>query len=222
MKLRYGSEFNTTAVIRCEHEEGSMTVTPMEANQIAESITPIFQQVLDEYDFRKYPAAVYSRLKIAFSSLTAPHADIKDALVWKWGHWGKSNYPQHHRDLIAEVQDLWPSFVKSGFSNTSVRTFEWWNSHIDRKTAYITVAFITHLVHHDEPLPIVDQHNFRAMNSLIGCLRHEVEPKKRPSSWSDIEMLRSFMTQMTGAMPDRSFSELDRFLMMYGRNYVKR
>jgi hypothetical protein len=199
-----------------------MAITRAEANQIAESIAPIFQQVLDEYDFKKYPAADYSRLKISFSALTASHADIKDALVWKWGHWGKSNYPQHHRDLIAEVQDLWPSFVTSGFSNTSARTFEWWHSHIDRKTAYITVAFITHLVHHNEPLPIIDQHNFRAMNSLVGCLRRGNKPKRKPSNWNDIEILKSFMTQVTGALSGRHFSEVDRFLMMYGRNYVAR
>lgn len=199
-----------------------MPVTQTEASQIAERIAPIFQQVLNEYNFGKYPAADYSRFRVSFSALTAPRDDIEAALVWKWGHWGKPNYPQRHRYLIEEIQRLWPSFVTSGFSDISARTFQWWRGRINRQTAYITVAFITHLVHHNEPLPIIDQHNFRAMNSLVGCLRHGVKPKKKPSNWNDIAVLKSFMTLVMGAMPGRSFSEFDRFLMMYGRNYAAR
>src|SRR5690242_18225572 len=107
-----------------------MEVTRAEASQIAERIAPIFRQVLREYDFGKYPAAEYTRLRAAFSSLTATLNDLQGALVWKWGHWGKSNYPQHHRNLIVEVYSLWPSYIASGASVSSSNTYQWWYGRI--------------------------------------------------------------------------------------------
>lgn len=199
-----------------------MPINQNEANEIANRIEPIFDQVLDEYDFRKYPANDYQRFKTSFSALNNPNPDIADALIWKWGHWGKANFPQHHRDLIEEIQGLWPQFITNGNGNTSVQTFEWWSTQLANRTRYITVAYITHLVHHNEPLPIIDQHNFRAMNSLIGCLRPERRAKKKPSNWNDIATLKSFAQLVRNSIPNRSFGELDRFLMMYGRNYVAR
>ena len=199
-----------------------MPITPTEANQIAARIAPMFERVLGEYDFAKYPAADYARFKASFSALNPTDAEIEGAMVWKWGHWGKPDFPQNHKNLIGEIQRLWPQFVASGFSDVSSRTFEWWRDSFNRQTTYITVAYITHLVHHGEPLPIIDQHNFRAMNSLIRCLRPGNRPKKKPSTWNDIKSLKSFMVEVKAAMPNRSFSELDRFLMMYGRNHVTR
>lgn len=199
-----------------------MPITQTEANQIATRIQPIFNQVLNEYDFGKYPAADYQRFKITFSLLATPNPDIQDSLIWKWGHWRKPNFPQHHRDLIAEVQMLWPQFIVSGYGNTSARTFEWWSTQLANRTRYITVAFITHLVHNSEPLPIIDQHNFRAMNAFIGCLHPERKAKKKPSSWNDIVSLKSFMLLVCNSIPNCTFGELDRFLMMYGRNYAAR
>ena len=199
-----------------------MPITQAEAKQIVTRISPIFQQVLTEYDFRKYPAADYVRFQASFSALSVPNHDIEEALVWKWGHWGKTNYPQSHRDLIATIQGLWTVFVGSGFSITPARTFDWWRTSLNSTTSYITTAFITHLVHHSDPLPIFDQHNYRAMNFLICCLRQGVKPKKKPSTWADIVDLKSFMTLLHSAMPGKNFAEIDRFLMMYGRNYCPR
>jgi len=199
-----------------------MPINQNEASEIVNRIGPIFDRVLNEYDFGKYPAEDYQRFKISFSALNIPNTDIEDALIWKWGHWGKANYPQRHRDLIAEVQRLWPQFITSGNGNSAGNTFEWWRAQLVSSTRYITVAYITHLIHYDEPLPIIDQHNFRAMNALIGCLRPERKAKKKPSNWDDIATLKSFMQLVGSSIPNRSFGELDRFLMMYGRNYVAR
>lgn len=198
-----------------------MPVTEVEATQIVVRIGPVFQQILNEYDFRKYPAAEYARFKASFSRLNSPNRDIEDAMIWKWGHWAKPGYPQRQRDLVAEIRNLWTRFVASEFSDTSDRTFRWWRARLNRPTTYITVAYITHLVHHNEPLPIIDQHNFRAMNSLMGCLR-PLMTQKKPSNWNDIIMLRTFMSSILAVMPGRTFDELDRFLMMYGRNHAAR
>jgi hypothetical protein len=197
-------------------------ITPNEAALVVAQITPIFGQILAEYDFGKYPSADYIRFKVSFSALQNPNPDIADAMVWKWGHWGKPNYPRHHRDLIAEIQGLWPQFVGSGSGQTSSQTFQWWSDQLARPTTYITVAYISHLVHHNEPLPIIDQHNFRAMNSLLSGIRQNHQMKKKPSSWTDIVELKQFMASIQVGLPQRNFDEIDRFLMMYGKNHAAR
>ena len=199
-----------------------MPLTQQEAQQIAERISPIFTEVLDQYDFRKYPAAQYARFKRAFSTLRSTGHDIADALLWKWGHWGKQNYPQSHGDLINEVRDLWPRFLGSSRHFTSSQTFDWWRTQLARNTTYISVAYITHLIHHAEPLPIIDQHNYRAMNALLRSVRPAHRGNKRPSQWGHIIELKEFMTAVLPLMEGRSFEELDRFLMMYGKNHVAR
>ena len=199
-----------------------MPITSAEATLIAGHISPTFQKVLDEYQFGKYPAADYERFKASFSKLTPLADDIKGAMVWKWGHWGKPNFPRHHLALIREIQSHWPRYVTSGCTGTANQTFDWWKDVLNRQTTYITVAYITHLIHYKEPLPIIDQHNFRAMNALIRAIRPNHRSKKRPSNWSDIQQLKAFMASVQKLMPNRSFAEIDRFLMMYGRNHAVR
>jgi hypothetical protein len=209
-------------LIKLRAKDTVIPITQNETNQIVARITPIFNQVLNEYDFGKYPAADYDRFKTSFAGLTNLNNDIADAMTWKWGHWGKQNYPQHHKNLIVEIQSLWPQYVGAFNKNTSEQTFQWWRGRLNRQTTYITIAYITHLIHHQEPLPIIDQHNFRAMNSLLGCVRQPMRSKKKPSNWNDIIALKNFMSSIQAALPQRTFSELDRFLMMYGRNYAAR
>jgi hypothetical protein len=198
----------------------AVPITQAEANQITIPIVSIFHQVLEDYDFRKYPAYYYAHFKTVFAALNPSNADIEAAMIWKWGHWGKVDFPGRHKELIRELQQLWPQFMASGSTNTPLRTFEWWKDRLNRQTTYITVAYITHLIHHAEPLPIIDQHNFRAMNALIRLVRPGGKPKKKPSNWADIQSLKSFMMVLVAAIPNLSFSDLDRFLMMYGRNCV--
>lgn len=199
-----------------------MPITEQESVQVAAIVGPIFDQVTADYDFSKYPAADYLRFKNSFSSLDIENHDIEDSLLWKWGHWGKPNYPQKHRDLIAEIQALWPRFVSSGSGDSSRRTFDWWSQQLNKPTRYISVAYMTHLVHYTEPLPMIDQHNYRAMNSLLGAVRPLHSGKKKPSQWADIVELKQFMTSILHWLEDLSFEELDRFLMMYGKHCARR
>lgn len=197
-----------------------MPITLTEANQIVRKISPILPTIVEEYDFGKYPAGDYNVLKDQFAALTASRQNIEKALLWKWGHWGKPNFPQHHRLLISEIQELWDDFVESDAKKHPYDTFTWWLGKLGRPTTYITVAFLTHLVHHERPLPIIDQHNYRAMNALITSVRAGYSYKKKPSNWNDIELLKSFMVLLCERLPDVGFGDLDRFLMMYGRNHV--
>ena len=199
-----------------------MPITKDERDQVIEKILPIMDGVIAEYDFGKYPAIEYAKFKSAFSTLSESNTKIADAMKWKWGHWGKPDFPNAHKRLIIELEKLWAKFLESGCTTSSSLTFNWWCTNLDRKTTYITVAYITHLIHHSEPLPIIDQHNFRAMNALIGSLKPDRKSKKKPSNWNDIVTLKSFMESLQEKLPSKNFSDIDRFLMMYGRNHVVR
>lgn len=199
-----------------------MVLTEQETRQIVQLIQPIFQSVLGEYDFGKYPADRYSAFQKAFSELSPAADQINDALLWKWGHWGKMNFPQAQQNLIQEIQGNWQRFCSSGEQHDPEKTFQWWKKCLNRNTTYITQAYITHLIHHKKRLPIIDQHNFRAMNNLILAIRPGFSFKKKPSDWQDIQNLQNFMLSICAAFKDLSFSDLDKFLMMYGRRHVPR
>lgn len=198
-----------------------MHITTDEANQIVAFIHPVYAAHLAKYDFGKYPAADYLRFKASYSGRTNPNNEINASLVWKWGHAGKSNFPSSQKALIRSIEMLWPTFVHSNAGVASPDTFTWWKVALP-STSYITAAYITHLVHHREPLPIIDQHNFRAMNQLLARVRTTHTIKKKPSVWQDILNLKVFMMELLKHMPGMSFEELDRFLMMYGRSIKQR
>ncbi|KKO46571.1 hypothetical protein WG68_04520 [Arsukibacterium ikkense] len=188
---------------------------------IAKIVEPIFDATLNLYDFSKYPSSVYNEAKEHFPKLTVSNELIERSLLWKWGHVKKDNYPQKHKELIAEIQAFWPEF-KANLTNDPELTFNWWQKKLVKKTRYISIAYLTHLIHNQSNLPIIDQHNFRAMNDLFIRAGHDFLPKKKPSNWDDIVALKKFMAALQLYFPKRSFAEIDRFLMMYGRYHAKR
>jgi hypothetical protein len=60
------------------------------------------------------------------------------------------------------------------------------------------------------------------MNSLLRDVKTTHSGKKKPSTWQDIVELGTFMTEVSKALGNKSFEELDRFLMMYGKHVVER
>ena len=123
--------------IKCWDNGADMPLTNHEAGEIANIIAPIFDKVVADYDFAKYPAEDYKRFKNEFSALNENNGLIEEALVWKWGHWGKSNYPRKHRSLVAETEVHWASFVNSDAVINSEQTFSWWRTTYNRRTTYI-------------------------------------------------------------------------------------
>lgn len=188
-----------------------------EAATVAQAIAADFDRIAAAYDFTKYPADDYRRFRERFASLACDNPEIRPALLWKWGHGNKSNFPAAHRDLIDKIESLWPLFVRSDATAHSARTFEWWYNALNPQSVYITVAYLTHLVHHREPLPIIDQHNFRAMNALVRLVQPSYKFKQKPSRWSDILELKSFMLTLLPLLDCEGFGDLDRFLMSLGK-----
>ncbi|MGH1449556.1 MAG: hypothetical protein ACRBBM_09065 [Pseudomonadaceae bacterium] len=189
----------------------------MEENKTVNDIdwpTPeIFQEFHQRYSYKKYPATDYEIFKKTFSELD-PKADHRAALMWKWGHWGKDNFPAKQQALIEEIKKLWPQycdFIQLHAERSSKATFEWWTQKLGSKR-FITVAYLTHLIHHDE-VPIIDQHNFRAMEHYL-----DGGPgNRKPNSWDDVLRLKNFL-QMAITQSGRSQSDYDKYLMMYGRH----
>lgn len=189
---------------------------PLEAidwQRITDEVEARYASHLDCYSFKKYPALDYEMFKDTFSALV-DMVDLSAALLWKWGHWGKTNYPSKQRALIRAIEARWPLYrqwAKSTSGQPSPQaTFEWWTKQLGQRR-YITNAYLTHLIH---PLqvPIIDQHNFRAMNHLLQI----PSAKKKPSNWSDIARLNNFLREASIRFK-RPEAEFDKYLMMYGR-----
>ncbi len=181
----------------------------------------IFDKYFSLYNYEKYPANDYERYKLVFSSLNQHNSEIENALKWKWGHEGKENFPEKQKALIIKVQQLWGDFTQTNATSSPEATFNWWQRRLP-KTAYITTAYITHLVHHAAGIPIIDQHNFRAMNTLLKDSGKTATAKKKPSSWNDIVQLKQFIEGLITELDNRSFGDIDKFLMMYGRSIKDR
>jgi len=186
-----------------------------EADLIKKKISSIYDDVLSRYDARKYPEDPYDQARVEFSSRGNNNNQIENAMKWKWGHWGKDNYPQRHKDLIEEIRNIWPKYIQANCT-TPEDTFIYWKGALEKRTRYISVAFITHLIH-SELVPIIDQHNYRAMNHLLRISEEKViTNKKKPSNWEDIQNLREFLSFISKLL-GKEIREVDKFLMMYGR-----
>ena len=181
--------------------------------RITDEVKTTYTSHFELYSFKKYPALDYESFKNTFSTL-AEKVDLLAALLWKWGHWGKDDFPSKQKSLIGEIESLWPVFrgwaLSAGDQFTPEATFQWWDKRLGR-LRYITSAYLTHLIH---PLqvPIIDQHNFRAMNHLWQI----PSAKKKPSTWCDIVRLKHFLHEASKRF-QRPETEFDKYLMMYGR-----
>ena len=202
-------------------------LAPGEASRIWGRIAPIFPDYLSRYDTDKYPPEVYDRVREAFARPTTVTADtLREAILWKYGHSGKPAIPRAHEQLILQVQRGWPAAV-AVLPNEPEQAFDALNRQFGGPTRFITTAFLLHLLH-PRTIPIIDQHNFRAVNEYIAECREGWKAKKKPSAYADIVLVSQFMDavlkewkdEAPRAVPiDRDF---DKFLMMYGKELKRR
>ena len=186
-------------------------------------ISKVFDCYLNQYDSKKYPLEIYKNAKRSFSSKKSSNDEIANALNWKYGNLGKSNFPKSHKSLIIEVEKAWKHFVESKSKDTPNSTFEWWKERLSngKSGRFVTVAFITHLVHNTKGIPIIDQHNFRAMNYFMNKSSLNPHLKKNPSNWEDIELLMKFISDISISL-NRNHDDVDKFLMMFGKELKKK
>jgi hypothetical protein len=149
--------------------------------------------------------------------------DLRAALVWKYGHTGKQRFPQQHNALIADLAAMWPEQApRPGESprDALVR----WATVVRRpggpRVKIVTVAFLLHLCFPDD-LPILDQHNFRAVCRLMAAVDGRwAWSRTVPTHADDVILVAEFVRGLRAAWsgsatPDRD--RLDRYLMMRGK-----
>lgn len=191
-----------------------------EAERIAALISSDLHDYVGRYDTRKYPPDVYHRIRRAFSApKSLGPAHIESAMFWKYGHLGKSGYPKHHVRLTEDVQQLWPLFLRSRLMEPeAIREF--WAKELGRSNAFITIAFLVHLLHQHD-LPIIDQHNYRAVNYYMTRVRRSWISKREPDSMDDLALVVGFIKSVRSAWPRGrrrpSARDLDKYLMMFGK-----
>ena len=205
----------------------SAPLSDAEAWQVAKAIRPRFAQYVAQYDTKKYWPDVYRQVRREFRKpQKVGSGTIRKALLWKYGHLGKPAIPPAHEALISQLQRGW-RLAMSDLPKDPEEAFVAIDRDFGRKTRFITVAFLLHLLH---PLraPIIDQHNFRAVNALLSGVRPSWKPRRQPSTYADITMLSAFMDAIRGAWLRQApqsvptTREFDLFLMMYGKAIKER
>ena len=197
-----------------------LSLTEDETHKILSAISGIFQTHLTKFSAGKYPDEDYDGfLRVFADPTTVGEPAIRSALLWKYGHWNKSNYPQRHDQLIARVVELWPDLVAT-LPATPRAVFTY--LHMNSGVPYVSAAFLTHLLFPLD-IPIIDQHNFRAMNHLLMAVRPEWTHRQIPSSYEDLLNLKTFMQAILengsrAAHGEPSSRDLDKFLMAYGKS----
>lgn len=189
---------------------------------IIRRIATEFQQYVDRYDVRKYPPDKLDQLREAFASPTSvTPSDIEEALVWKYGHTGKANYPSQQRRLAARIAELWPTNAVQPGQEPAVAFQEW--RKLLGPTSFITVCFLLHLANPDV-VPILDQHNFRSVNHHLMKAGLTPRTKAKPGRFEDLILVRDFSEAVLHGWPDAgvgttpSGHEMDRYLMMHGKS----
>jgi hypothetical protein len=193
-----------------------------EQQYIVDQVRLNFVQTIIGYDAAKYPEDAYDDLLLAFRSpATIVPDNISDALRWKYGHWKKDNYPETHKAIIRNVQSRWAVFANRQIVDAR-QIFDYWTGVLEQHNAFITIVFLTHLLRSDT-IPIIDQHNFRAMNSYMRAARPNWRYRNRPSRFDDVLDLHEFMQSIiqhwtNGNVPEPPTQRsLDKYLMVRGR-----
>lgn len=190
-----------------------------EKKVISQIIKDNFGKYYSKYSFSKYPEAPYDKWKNIFPTpKNVKPEHIKQALEWKYGHWGKNNYISAHKKIISKVQNNWPDFVE--LSNYEIEPlFSFWRQRLINHQNFITISFIAHLIH-NSTIEIIDQHNFRAMNYLLASIRSSWDWKRKPSKVEDIREYSSFFKTILPLLNlgDKAKRKLDMFLMMFGKH----
>jgi hypothetical protein len=188
-----------------------------------QAIRPRFAEFADRYDEKKRLACRLPACptKVSGTDWVAPSI-LREALLWKYGHLGKPAIPPAHELLISQLQHGWLTAI-AVIPRAPEDAFVALDREFGGKTRFITIAFLVHLLHPME-VPIIDQHNFRAVNALLAGARPGWRSKVRPSGYADIALVATFMKAVIRAWGRRapasvpSDRELDKFLMMYGKS----
>lgn len=189
---------------------------------IKEEVEKKFNYYLSKYDSQKYSEDIYIQSKIKFKDPCKVTADdITQALLWKYGHINKSNYPDDHKKFIRIIIDNWPDFYKNS-TYTLNNMYDFWKERLKGHQNFVTIAYLIHLIKSDE-IQIIDQHNFRAFNYLFLLVNPGHSFTNKPNNLLDLKNYNHFFNQLLDILDLSKGKErdLDKFLMMYGKYNLK-
>lgn len=212
--------------IRMDSITANLLLAPGEACRIIELVQPHFDAYVARFNETKYPPEVHQRLQFAFAKPNeVSRDDIRLAILWKFGHLIKKNpetIPNSHKRLISDIWGHWPTLI-TGLSGPTAAVYDRLIAAFGGAHRFITVSFFLLLLRPAE-IPIIDQHNFRAVNHFLGLVRPALRAKRAPRSYEDLMLVSAFLGSVRTHWqpPAPSESELDRFLMTYGQALRKR
>ena len=193
--------------------------------EVVEAIRVFFEPISAKYDERKYDPVTLEQLKTRFAKpRNVRAADLENAVRWKYGKLRQRALPQAHQQMIAAVQEAWPSFVATN-PGTAEEAFEFWDNALSA-TSFITKSFMAHLSF-PALLPIIDQHNWRAVRYFAGRYGDQAPLSKVPRSLDHIMVVGWFMAGVrvqweADHPPAPTMQALDRYLMMFGKHVAPR
>ena len=216
------SDLGVTFIAKRRRAAFEQALTLAESRIIIRGIAHAFEGYASRYDTKKYWPEIYRKsLDVFKQPLQVTQTDIREALWWKFGHLGKRRVPNGHQKLVRQIARAWKGAV-ADMPRNNADAFAQLDRAFGGTNRFITVSFLLHLMR-PKSAPIIDQHNYRGINDLIGRVRIDWKYKKSPSNFEDVRLVDRFLTNIVkawrdgGPSPPRSRRELDKFLMMYGK-----
>ena len=179
-------------------------------------------RLLEKYD---YDIPEYNRLTKIFKKPTqVKDDDIKKALKWKYKIYFKT-----HWSTTENIQKNWNhfTFFLSCGTPKMKDIYKYWEQ---KGCSCVTSTWFAHLTLHNDKdiIPIIDQHNFRALNyyaeeydnqKINNCWAKKGE---KPTSYDDLLNLKKLIIDL---LEDKElkyeYRDLDIILMMYGKELSK-
>jgi hypothetical protein len=189
--------------------------------QINSKVDCFYELILNKYDSELYREDFYEELTVKFSNPTdITTNDIEQALRWKFGKREDERLAPGHINVMEDIVSGWDSFVAQEILSPE-ESHSYWMNHLDRKTAYISVSYIVHLIHfQSHSLPIIDRFNWTATRYFLSL--DNITLPKSPTKFSHIELLKEFIELLSNQDQSRSFRGIDKYLMMFGKHVAPR
>jgi hypothetical protein len=204
-----------------EANETMKGLTKTQENKISKKIDWFYGEIIDKYDESKYDEEEYARLKRVFSDpFDVDYYDLKHALMWKYGKSTEKSFNKNksHLGTVRTLNNNWKAFASQKL-RAGESQFNFLMSKA-KSTQYISIAFICHLLSPGK-VPIIDQHNYRALRYFLMDSGYKKTMKGSASNWEDIVLLKDFINRFTRGK-NRSKRDFDKYLMMFGKHVAPR
>jgi hypothetical protein len=176
-----------------------------------------------KYEAKKYNEDTYNDLRVRFTTPKALEMeDIEDALAWKYGKKDRAILHKNprHRPIIKDLTRIWPQYL-SKEPGSAKSTYEYFHRELG-ESRFISVSFLSHLLFPSE-VPIVDQHNLRALRYFLGIggVENSIKRVDKKNGWKEIQTLRDFIV-LFATKNSRTERDFDKYLMMFGKHVALR